>query len=281
MARVIVGEVEEKATVRVTPVDTIKGDPGEDGVSPSVSITAITGGHRITITDANGTHTFDLMDGTDGKDGQDGEPGDDGVSPTITITAITGGHRVTITDADHPGGQTFDVMDGEGGSGGTTDYDDLTNKPQIGGVTLSGNKSLADLGIMPDDTTAADLGAYVIPSGGIPASDLSSAVQTSLGKADTALQSFTETDPTVPAWAKAANKPSYTASEVGALPSSTTIPSKTSDLTNDSGFLTQHQDISGKLNADQGVANAGKFLAVGNDGVVTPVALPLYNGGVS
>lgn len=47
-----------------------------------------------------------------------------------------------------------------------------------------------------------------------------------------------ETDPTVPAWAKQANKPSYTASEVGALPNTTVIPTKTSDLTNDSGFIT-------------------------------------------
>ena len=52
-------------------------------------------------------------------------------------------------------------------------------------------------------------------------SDLASAVQTSLGKADTALQSFTETDPTVPSWAKAPSKPSYTASEVGADASGT------------------------------------------------------------
>lgn len=65
---------------------------------------------------------------------------------------------------------------------------------------------------------------YTKPSAGIPASDLASAVQTSLGLADTALQSFTETDPTVPAWAKAANKPTYTASEVGALPDTTVIP---------------------------------------------------------
>lgn len=34
----------------------------------------------------------------------------------------------------------------------------------------------------------------------------------------------TETDPTVPAWAKAATKPTYTAAEVGALPASTVIP---------------------------------------------------------
>lgn len=54
-----------------------------------------------------------------------------------------------------------------------------------------------------------------------------------------------ETDPTVPDWAKNPQKPTYTASEVGALPDTTKIPSKTSDLQNDSGFLTQHQDLSG------------------------------------
>lgn len=52
------------------------------------------------------------------------------------------------------------------------------------------------------------------------------------------LTSYTETDPTVPSWAKAQNKPTYTASEVGALPDTTTIPSKVSDLTNDLGFVT-------------------------------------------
>lgn len=35
------------------------------------------------------------------------------------------------------------------------------------------------------------------------------------------LTSFTETDPTVPTWAKATNKPTYTATEVGAVASIT------------------------------------------------------------
>lgn len=48
-----------------------------------------------------------------------------------------------------------------------------------------------------------------------------------------------ETDPTVSEWAKQPTKPSYTADEVGALPVGTKIPTKTSDLTNDSGYLTQ------------------------------------------
>ena len=41
-----------------------------------------------------------------------------------------------------------------------------------------------------------------------------------------------------PSWVNSASKPTYTASEVGALPADTTIPSKTSQLTNDSNFLT-------------------------------------------
>lgn len=81
------------------------------------------------------------------------------------------------------------------------------------------------------------------------------------------ITSYTETDPTVPSWAKQSSKPSYTASEVGAvptsrtvngkalssnitlsasdvsaLPASTSIPTKTSDLTNDSGYITGYTE---------------------------------------
>lgn len=47
--------------------------------------------------------------------------------------------------------------------------------------------------------------------------DLAPSVKSSLEKADSALQSYTETDPTVPDWAKSPTKPSYTASEIGAV----------------------------------------------------------------
>lgn len=56
-----------------------------------------------------------------------------------------------------------------------------------------------------------------------------------------------ETDPSVPAWAKQPKKPTYTAAEVGALPSSTVIPvvpTKVSAFENDKGYLTEHQDLS-------------------------------------
>lgn len=72
-----------------------------------------------------------------------------------------------------------------------------------------------------------------------------------------------ETDPTVPEWAKEEEKPTYTAEEVGALPSTTVIPSKLSELTADdehetvtkgekqawnakSDFSGEYRDLTGK-----------------------------------
>ena len=46
------------------------GDPGADGFSPVVTVTTITGGHEVSIEDANGTQTFDVMDGQDGAPGE-------------------------------------------------------------------------------------------------------------------------------------------------------------------------------------------------------------------
>ena len=86
-----------------------RGDTGDPGYSPTIQIATITGGHRITVTDRQGSASFDVMDG---EQGNPGTPGDDGYSPAVTITTITGGHRVTITDKTHPSGQSFDVMDG-------------------------------------------------------------------------------------------------------------------------------------------------------------------------
>lgn len=60
------------------------GTPGKDGVSPTVSTAATTGGTKVTITDAKGSHEFVVKDGANGangKDGAQGEKGDDGKTP--------------------------------------------------------------------------------------------------------------------------------------------------------------------------------------------------------
>lgn len=45
------------------------GDPGADGFSPTVSVSDIEGGHHVVITDKDGAHEFDIMDGQDATGG--------------------------------------------------------------------------------------------------------------------------------------------------------------------------------------------------------------------
>lgn len=104
-------------------------------------------------------------------------------------------------------------------------------------------------------------------------------------------------------WVKQQNKPTYTAEEVGALPDTTVIPSKTSDLQNDSGFLTKIPDnylsgtdktlsapgkaadakavgdknvellanILSKLDKNQGSENSGKIAGINESGDIVPM----------
>ena len=86
---------------------------------------------------------------------------------------------------------------------------------------------------------------YSKPLQGIPKEDLSYDVRLLLERAGSSLQDYTETDPTVPQWAKNPNKPDYTADEVGALPEDTFIPDKVSELENDSGYTSNIGTITG------------------------------------
>ena len=56
------------------------GENGVNGVSPTVSVSTIEGGHRISITDAAGTNTIDVLDGATGPQGPQGETGATGAT---------------------------------------------------------------------------------------------------------------------------------------------------------------------------------------------------------
>lgn len=135
------------------------GQPGADGYSPTITVTDITGGHRLTITDKAGTRTVDVMDGEDGapgQDGQDGAPGTDGFSPVITVTDITGGHRLTITTAT--GTQTVDVMDGAGGDPTTLIDDTSTALDKVWSANKSNDLKSAISGKQDAPETAGTAG---------------------------------------------------------------------------------------------------------------------------
>lgn len=101
-------------------------------------------------------------------------------------------------------------------------YNDLSNKPTIpSAVTES---TVSGWGF------TKNTGTYSKPSGGIPKTDLASAVQTSLGKADTALQSYTE---------------QYKGTVTGVKINGTT-KNPSNGVVDLGTVLTSHQDISSK-----------------------------------
>lgn len=58
--------------------DGATGPAGADGISPTVATATIAGGTRVTITDATGEHTFDVMNGRDGGEAATPTIGDNG-----------------------------------------------------------------------------------------------------------------------------------------------------------------------------------------------------------
>lgn len=62
--------------------------------------------------------------------------------------------------------QIFDRLDalesgGGGGTGGTTNYNNLSNKPQLNGVTLEGNKTLDQVGVLAKNQGSSNSGKYL------------------------------------------------------------------------------------------------------------------------
>lgn len=62
---------------------------------------------------------------------------------TVQEKLVSGTNIKTINNQSILGSGNINIQ----GSGGSSDYNDLSNKPSINSVTLSGNKSLSDLGI--------------------------------------------------------------------------------------------------------------------------------------
>lgn len=117
------------------------------------------------------------------------------------------------------------------GEGGTTNYNDLTNKPSINSVTLTGNKTTSDLNIKTSD--------LVNDAGFITNADIPTKTSDLINDDgfQTAAQVSTAVAAAIPTEVSAfTNDAGYiTAAQVG------NIPTKTSDLDNDSGFITSAQ----------------------------------------
>lgn len=194
-------------------------------------------------------------------------------SVTVNSTGhVTGGTNPTtlsgygITDAKIANGV---ITLGSNTITPLTEHQDITGKQdKITSTNKLDYSLLSNTPTIPSEVTESTVsgwgftknsGTYSKPSTGIPKTDLASEVQTSLGKADSALQSYTETDPVFSASAAAGikstditnwnNKTSNkgTVTSVAVKMNNTTKGTVTSSGTIDLGtVITAHQDISGK-----------------------------------
>lgn len=244
------GEKGDTGNTGATGAQGIQGVQGEPGYSPTVAISKTGKVTTVTITDENGDHVFKINDGQDGTGSGD--------MHTSTYDP-TGKAQDIFAYADAQAGAAMDKATAAASAASSAQSaasraQSAASSAQVAAtraqdtadtkLAKSGDGSNVTSGISIAETRSniqageklstmfgkiyryfADLGSLAFKST-VAKSDLAEDVQTSLGKADTAMQSYKETDPTVPSWAKAEKKPTYTASEVGAVPTSRKVNGK-------------------------------------------------------
>ena len=217
----------KQAVVESTPAD---------GFSPVVTVSdKVNGVVNVTIQDKNGKQSFSVKDGIDGEGNGDMRVEDfaslNGVNgyvdAAMNALQLNGIAAAQYATKDHVSTEIGKL--GELASKDTIVKADLDQslRTAIDNANTALQSFTETDPTVPEWAKKANKPSYTADEisglGGLATkstvakTDLASGVQTSLGLADTALQSFTETDPTVPEWAKASKKPSYTASEVGAV----------------------------------------------------------------
>ena len=244
--------------------DGIDGTNGVDGISPTVTITESTGRHTVSITDKDGVKSFVVKDGSaldvDNYYTKDEVIAELATKANITDIPIV---PVNVSEFTNDAGYIKNTVDNLVHYYNKADtYTQAEVNTLISNINKLTSQIVDQLPIEDIDTSVIYLikqedtntyMQYMYINGawaelGTTQVDLSdyykkSEVDTKLAdKADKTelptvpsvvsaftndagyLTEYTETDPTVPAWAKQENKPTYTAAEVGALPEDTEIP---------------------------------------------------------
>ena len=204
------------------------GSDGQDGHSPVVTASKV---GKVTTVSVDGSAIATINDGNDGQTGSDGQDGADGYSPSASVSKS--GSIATISITDKNGTTTASVSDGSGvPSGGTTgqvltkdsatDYDVSWEDPSGGtitDVTVDGT-SIVDDGVAELETVTQLRDGLMVATDKQKLDGIASGAEVNVNADWNAVSGD----------AQILNKP--------------TIPSKTSDLTNDSGFITGMEILS-------------------------------------
>ena len=212
-----------------------RGDyDGADGVSPTLAVTAIEGGHRVTVTDGGGTRSFDVLDGASAA-----------VDPALSGTSENPVQNKVIKAAlDELAGKDFFVAEY-----GTTGIAALEEAYQAGKTLLCirNGKLYSFTGRVEDPQGWEDPSYF-------------------FGRSES--DGYREANYISDQWSGA-----YTARTSLIAP----LMDGTAAIGSSSSFARAnhvHPSDTSRLAANQGAANAGKYLVVRNDGAVVPTDGP-------
>ena len=134
--------------------------------------------------------------------------------------------------------------------GGTTDYNDLTNQPQLNGVTLEGNKTLDQIGALKKNQGSGNSGKYlsVGSDGNVVPADAPSGGTVDPEQIKQAVNGYLEENPVSGMTAEQEQQLNQNTSDVADLKSA----------------------LPNKLDTNQGIENKGKSMVVGEDGGLVP-----------
>lgn len=229
------------------------GATGQDGHSPVVTASKV---GKVTTVSVDGSAIATINDGNDGQNGSDGQDGADGYSPSASVSKS--GNKATITITDKDGTTTADVYDGSGGGGDVVDVEvngtSVVDSNKVANVTVPTKVSdlTNDSGFL---TAEIDPVFSASVAHGISSSDISTWNSKSdfSGDYDDLTNKPTlfsgdyddlTNKPTLFSgdYDDLTNKPTLFSGDYDDLSNKPSIPSKVSDLTNDSGFLTAETD---------------------------------------
>jgi len=159
--------------------------------------------------------------------------------PTYSYSEITGTPTLNTTNIT-----TLTTSESESLSGTinlhkvskTGDYNDLLNTPTIPTVPANVSAFTNDAGYITSTSLPTVNNNKVTIT--VNGNTTSPAGSFNLNQGTDASINIAETDPTVPAWAKAAAKPTYNYSEIQDKPTIPTVPANVSAFTNDAGYIT-------------------------------------------
>lgn len=270
----------------VKGVDYFDGEKGDDGFSPVITIAEISGGHKVTITTANGEESFDIMDG---KDGTGSSTGEDNVIESIKVNGVAQtvaeDKSVDITvptvDVDKnyvdtelaKKANTSDIPSLDGyvtdeeltAKGYLTSHQDIGGKvDKIKGKSLIANTEIERLKSVKnyDDTEIKTELAKKANSTDVT-KEISDKIAEVISDAPESFNTLKEISDWISGHENDAsamnsaikdNKNAITTLQTDKADKTEipTVPTNVSDFTNDAGYLTEHQDISNLVVKEEG-----------------------------